>query len=85
MEGNWTWQTTGSVASYTRFASGYPSGGTSANCLAMWQENGNWVDSNCLASLSFHVCEKSTATPTAPAPIFESIHNNLPLIKFWCQ
>jgi hypothetical protein len=58
--GVWTWPSSGNVVNYTTFQNGYPSGDPNLNCLVMWKENGNWADTNCLATQNFHVCEKPT-------------------------
>lgn len=31
-------------------------------------ENGNWIDTNCLHTLNYHVCERRAAKPAAPKP-----------------
>ncbi len=72
-EGTWVWQTSATIANFTRFEPGYPNGGTSKNCLIMYQENGSWEDYTCMYTIPFIICEKPTSLTSAPA-ILQSIN-----------
>ena len=64
-EGNWIWQSSGDDIDYSRFQPGEPNGGYNENCLLMQYENGNWVDTSCLAQVNFQICERTAPKPTA--------------------
>lgn len=57
-EGKWKWEASDEELRFNRFGSGEPNGGTHDNCLVMQQDNGNWGDNACAATLDVHVCEK---------------------------
>ncbi len=66
------WQSNGNNISYSRFQPGQPDGGVNENCLTMWIENGNWLDSTCMMLLGYNLCEKPTSSPPPPPPIIDS-------------
>ena len=76
-EGSWIWQTSGDDIDYSKFQPGEPNGGTGENCLLMYYENGNWIDSTCTNAYNYHLCERLAAKPTLPPQSREGIYLHL--------
>jgi len=56
-EGTWSYNSSGSSATYTNFNSGEPNGGTGENCVYLSTSSGGWNDVGC-TWLARTMCEK---------------------------